>query len=106
MGYVLHGDRRSGSAAVEMVLAENEQRWESLSEGDRERLRAAARAIAQRLLHEPTLRLKRSAGDDDAYAKVAVLRELFALDAGTEPLERSEAEVSDLSDRRRRRGEA
>ena len=97
--------RARAEQVVEMVLAENEQRWEGLTDGDRERLRAAARAIAQRLLHEPTLRLKRAAGEDQAYAKVAVLRELFALDAGTEPLDRAEAEVSDLSDRRRRRGE-
>ena len=34
------------------------------------------RAIASRLLHEPTLRLKRAAGDDDAYVKVAALRAL------------------------------
>jgi glutamyl-tRNA reductase len=95
--------RTRAEQVVEMVLSENEQRWEGLTEADRERLRAAARAIASRLLHEPTLRLKRSVGDDDAYAKVAILRELFALDPGSEPLTGPEAEVSDLSDRRRRR---
>jgi glutamyl-tRNA reductase len=95
--------RERAEQVVNLVLAENEQRWESLSEADRERLRAAARAIAQRLLHEPTLRLKRFSGEEDAYAKIAVLRELFALDAGSEPIESSEAEVSDLDDRRRRR---
>jgi glutamyl-tRNA reductase len=97
--------RERAERIVDMVLAENEQRWEGLTEADRDRVRAAARAIAQRLLHEPTLRLKRSAADEDAYAKVAVLRELFALDAGSEPIESAEAEVSDISDRRRRRGE-
>ena len=40
-----------------------------------------ARAIVSRLLHEPTLRLKRAAGDDDAYLYVNALRELFGLDA-------------------------
>jgi glutamyl-tRNA reductase len=70
---------------VERVLAENEGRWENLSEADRERLGAMARAIASRLLHEPTLRMKRSAGDESAYAYVSALRELFGLDAGTEP---------------------
>jgi glutamyl-tRNA reductase len=97
--------RTRAEQVVEMVLSENEQRWEGLTESDRERLRAAARAIASRLLHEPTLRLKRSVGDDDAYAKVAILRELFALDPGSEPLNAPDAEVSDLSDRRRRRRE-
>ena len=95
--------RARADDVVEMVLSENEQRWQGLTEADRERLRAAARAIASRLLHEPTLRLKRSAGDDDAYAKVAILRELFALDPSSEPLQGADAEVSDLNDRRRRR---
>jgi len=95
--------RARAEQVVEMVLEENESRWEALSDADRERLRAAARAIAARLLHEPTLRLKRAVGDEDAYAKVAILRELFALDAGSEPLAGPDAEVSDLSDRRRRR---
>ena len=45
-----------------------------------------AKAIASRLLHEPTLRMKRSAGSDDAYLYVSALRELFGLDAAeTEP---------------------
>jgi glutamyl-tRNA reductase len=95
--------RARADEVVELVLSENEQRWQGLTDADRERLRAAARAIASRLLHEPTLRLKRSAGDDDAYAKVAIMRELFALDPSSVPLQDSEAEVSDLSDRRRRR---
>ena len=46
-----------------------------------------ARAIASRLLHEPTLRLKRSSGEDDAYVYVSALRELFGLDARSAPLE-------------------
>jgi glutamyl-tRNA reductase len=97
--------RTRAEQVVDMVLSENEQRWEGLTDADRDRLRAAARAIASRLLHEPTLRLKRSVGDDDAYAKVAILRELFALDPGSEPLSGPDAQVSDLSDRRRRRQE-
>jgi glutamyl-tRNA reductase len=92
--------RARADEVVERVLAENEQRWEGMTEADAERLQAAARAIASRLLHEPTLRLKRDAGDSDAYAKVAVLRELFGLDPGSEPLEPGGAEVSDLGERR------
>ncbi len=89
---------------VSRVLEENEPRWESLSPADRERLAIAAKAIASRLLHEPTLRLKRDPGGSDSYAKVAVLRELFGLDRESEPLEAGGAEVSDLGERRRRRG--
>ncbi len=96
--------RTRADDVVERVLAENEPRWEGVTEADRERLEAAARAIASRLLHEPTLRLKRAAGEGDAYAKVAVLRELFGLDPGNEPVEARGAEVSDLRDRQRRRG--
>ena len=37
--------------------------------------------VVSRLLHDPTLRLKDSAGEDDSYRYVHALRELFALDA-------------------------
>ncbi|HSI80776.1 MAG TPA: glutamyl-tRNA reductase [Solirubrobacterales bacterium] len=94
--------RDRAATIVDRVLAENDSRWEGLTDADRERLRAAAGAIASRLLHEPTLRLKRSVGEADSYARLAILRELFGLDAGTEPLE-GDAEVADLRDRRRKR---
>jgi hypothetical protein len=62
-----------------------------------------ARAIANRLLHEPTLQIKRSAEDEDAYARVHALRELFGLDVETAPLEAEDAEVTSLEDHRRER---
>ncbi len=78
--------RERADEVVRRVLAENDPRWESLSEADRERAQAMAKAIASRLLHEPTLRMKRAAGSDDAYLYVSALRELFGLDAAeTEP---------------------
>ncbi len=58
--------RERGDEIVEAVLAENETRWESLSEADRERLRVMARAIVERMLHEPTLRLKGAAEADES----------------------------------------
>jgi glutamyl-tRNA reductase len=85
------------------VLEENEQRWESLSGADRERMRAMAKAIASRLLHEPTLRLKRSAGAEDAYVYVNALRELFGLDAESAPAQGADAEVRPLRGARRGR---
>ena len=87
---------------VDRTLAENESRWESLSDADRERLRAMAAAIARRILHEPTLRLKRSAADG-VSGHVHALRELFGLDPDSEPLEGREAEVTELDERRRAR---
>jgi glutamyl-tRNA reductase len=96
--------RERADEIVRRVLAENDPRWESLSERDRERLDAMATAIASRLLHEPTLRLKRSAGSDDAYLYVNALRELFGLDSGTTPEARADAEVTPLRRKDRRTG--
>jgi glutamyl-tRNA reductase len=92
--------RERADEVVRRVLAENEGRWESAGEADRERLTAMSKAIAARLLHEPTLRMKRSAGSDDAYLYVSALRELFGLDAETEPADEAGADVTDISERR------
>jgi glutamyl-tRNA reductase len=91
--------RERGEEIVERVLKENEGRWTHLGEADRERLETMARAIVSRLLHEPTVRMKRSAGSDEAYLYVSALRELFGLDVETEP-EDAGAEVRDISERR------
>jgi glutamyl-tRNA reductase len=89
-------------AIVSQVLRENEQRWVSLEDADRERVETLARAIASRLLHEPTLRLKRSLGDE-SYAQLQALRELFALEGGdAEAGAGPAAEVTSLDARRRR----
>ncbi len=92
--------RERGDEVVGRVLAENEGRWESLGDADRERLTAMAKAIVSRLLHEPTLRMKRSAGSDEAYLYVSALRELFGLDAETEPEGEAGAEVRELRRRK------
>jgi glutamyl-tRNA reductase len=88
--------RERADEIVRRVLAENEGRWEELSEADQDRLNAMARAIASRLLHEPTLRMKRSAGSDEAYLYVSALRELFGLDAETEPEGEGASNVTEL----------
>ena len=88
--------RERADELVRRVLAENESRWEGLTEADRERLQQMARAIVSRLLHEPTLRMKRAAGTDDAYIYVTALRELFGLDADTAPEAESGASVTPL----------
>jgi glutamyl-tRNA reductase len=95
--------RTRADEIVSRVLAENEPRWESLSDADRDRVQALARAIASRLLHEPTLQLKRASGEDDAYVLVNALRELFGLDAGSAPLSEQDAEVHPLRAAPRRR---
>jgi glutamyl-tRNA reductase len=93
--------RERGEEIVRRALAENESRWESLSPADRERLEAMANAIVSRMLHEPTLRMKRSADDEDTYAYVHAMRELFGLDPGAEPIEGEAGEVRRLRPKRR-----
>ncbi|MBD0281429.1 MAG: glutamyl-tRNA reductase [Thermoleophilaceae bacterium] len=95
--------RRRGDEVVDQVLRENESRWESLSEADRERVETMARAVVSRLLHEPTLRLKGSARDGASYRYIHALRELFALEAALAPHEETAAEVTQLDLRRRMR---
>lgn len=71
--------REHGSAIVEQVLAENDGRWESASARDLARIDAVARAVMQRLLHEPTVRMK-GLEHSGGHGRLAVLRELFGLD--------------------------
>jgi glutamyl-tRNA reductase len=72
--------RHHGADIVESVLTENEGKWESLSERDRERVEAVARAVMSRLLHEPTLRMKHT-GEGRTHARMQLARELFGLDS-------------------------
>ena len=78
--------RRHGDDIVEAVLAENSGRWEDASERDLARVEAMARAVMQRLLHEPTIHLRES-----GHGRVALVRELFGLHDG----ERAEAAADD-----------
>ena len=93
--------RQRGDEIIQQVLRENENRWESLSEADRDRLELMARAVVNRLLHEPTTRLKHSREEDAAYVHLQALRELFGLD-GTALRER-DAEITSLDERRAER---
>lgn len=63
---------------AEQVLRENQGKWESASPRDLERVDAIARAVLNRLLHEPTLRMK-ALRDDRVHARMALVRELFDL---------------------------
>jgi glutamyl-tRNA reductase len=87
--------RAQADELVGALLAENEGRWESLSERDRERIEAMLRAAVKRLLHEPTQRL-RALDDDRRHARLSLLRELFGLDEPAVPAERPAASVHEL----------
>ena len=77
--------QRRGDQVVEHLLRENESRWESPSQADRDRLETLAHSVATRLLHEPALRLESSSPETCLQYEHA-LRELFCLgSAGEEP---------------------
>jgi len=83
--------REHGRSIVEQVLAENRGRWEGATERDLARIDAVARAVMQRLLHEPTIRLRES-----GHGRVELVRELFGLDAV--PAEAADATDDDARD--------
>jgi glutamyl-tRNA reductase len=70
--------RQRARDIVEQVLHENRGKWESASARDLERVDAMAQAILNRLLHEPTVRMK-ELRDGRTHARMALVRELFGL---------------------------
>jgi glutamyl-tRNA reductase len=87
--------REHGEGLVTQLLAENEARWEALTPRDRARVEALARAAVNRLLHEPTMRVKALEGDQ-RHARLQLLRELFGLEEGGTALQDAPAEVRKL----------
>jgi glutamyl-tRNA reductase len=78
--------RAHATAIAEQVVAENAGKWESASPRDLERVEALARAVVNRLLHDPTARMK-DLRDDRVHARMALVRDLFGLAAPeAEPL--------------------
>jgi glutamyl-tRNA reductase len=71
--------RAHADAIVDQVLAENAGKWEGASPRDLNRVEAIARASVNRLLHEPTIRL-RAMGAGSSHGRLALLRELFGLE--------------------------
>jgi len=100
--------RAKSTEIAQQVLRENSGKWESASPRDLERIDALARAIVNRLLHDPTTRM-RELRDDRVHARMALVRDLFGLPeeelgdaAAPEPEEQPElAEVRALPQRRR-----
>ena len=89
--------REHGESIVAGVLAENAGRWESASAGDLARAEAIARAVMNRLLHEPTLQLK----EHGSHARIELARELFGLADAAPADEPGPAEVRELRRRSR-----
>ena len=80
--------RSRADDVVTGLLAENEGRWESLSDADRERVEKLARTAVSRLLHEPTARV-RQLDAEHRHARLQLLRELFGLDEPAAAAERT-----------------
>ncbi|MCW2968513.1 MAG: glutamyl-tRNA reductase [Solirubrobacteraceae bacterium] len=81
--------RAQADAIVDQVLAENAGKWENASPRDLNRVEAIARASVNRLLHEPTIRL-RAMGAGSSHGRLALLRELFGLERGDDSDENTE----------------
>jgi len=86
--------REHGREIVDQVLAENAGRWEGSTARDVARVEAIARAVMQRLLHEPTIRLRTLGGTSESdHGRVALVRELFGLDAVHGPADAEPADA-------------
>lgn len=86
--------RARGQAIAEQIVRENAGRWESASEKDQERIAALAQAVVNRILHEPTLRMK-SMTDDRVHLRMQVVRDLFGLEDAPEGIE-AEAPLAEV----------
>jgi glutamyl-tRNA reductase len=93
--------RVHATTLAEEVVAENAGKWESASPRDLERVEALARAIVNRLLHEPTARMK-ELRDDRVHARMALVRDLFGL---TSERDEPEEEPQPLADVRKLRAQ-
>jgi glutamyl-tRNA reductase len=71
--------RARADEIAEQLLRENAGRWESASPRDRDRVQALVQAVVNRLLHEPTVRMK-ELRDDRVHLRMAIVRELFGLE--------------------------
>jgi glutamyl-tRNA reductase len=70
--------RHHADEIAAQVVRENAGKWESASPRDLQRVQALARTIVNRLLHEPTARMKEQ-HDDRVHARMALVRDLFGL---------------------------
>jgi glutamyl-tRNA reductase len=92
---------RRGSTIAAQVIEENASHFAAAGDADRRRLELMAEAIVTRLLHEPSLRLRQSAGSDQGTAQMHALRELFALDQPTGSEQPADAPPADLEQHQR-----
>jgi glutamyl-tRNA reductase len=97
--------RTRATEIAESVIRENAGKWDTASPRDLQRLDDVARAIVNRLLHEPTLRMK-ELQDGRVHARMALVRELFGLEvqegAPVSEASREPDELAEVRELRRR----
>ena len=86
--------RARAAEIAQQVVDENAGKWESASSRDLERVDALARALVNRLLHDPTIRMK-ELRDDRVHARMALIRELFGLEVQEGALDLTELAEAD-----------
>lgn len=72
--------RSMATNVVDAEMSRLESRLPDLDEATRREIRHAVRRVADKLLHEPTVRVKELANEQGAVSYAAALAELFALD--------------------------
>jgi glutamyl-tRNA reductase len=72
--------RSMATAVVDAEMARLEGRMPELDEAELAEIRYAVRRVADKLLHEPTVRVKELVNEHGAVSYAAALAELFALD--------------------------
>jgi glutamyl-tRNA reductase len=72
--------RSMATSVVDAEMTRLESRLPELDEATRDEIRQTVRRVADKLLHEPTVRVKELANEQGAVSYAAALAELFALD--------------------------
>ncbi|MDQ3485898.1 MAG: glutamyl-tRNA reductase [Actinomycetota bacterium] len=72
--------RSMATSVVDAEMVRLESRLPQLDDAARAEILHAVRRVADKLLHEPTVRIKELANEQDAVSYAAALAELFALD--------------------------
>jgi glutamyl-tRNA reductase len=82
--------RTRANEIASSVIDDNAGKWESASDKDLERMEAMARSLVNRLLEQPTVKMK-ELRDDRVHARMALVRELFGLDASEQEYDEQSA---------------
>lgn len=77
--------RKQAQEIAEVELARNQYYLDELAPEYQEKVNQMVQRIVNKMLHEPTVRLKQSAAEGNGVAYAHALRELFALDSAPTP---------------------